>query len=135
MDPIKNAISNLVSLIQENLQKIPLAVRQWIYSIGALVAAVYSLYVAANGDWNVFWKSLIATAIAVIARGNATGGSGGGGDVDGSEPDLEDIDGDSFDEAALATIDSSTDVDQPHPGDPVELATGVDRYGNTVSVE
>lgn len=144
MDPVKN----LIALVQEQLQKIPLAIRQKVYSYGAILASLYAIWVASNGDWDTFWKSLVATAVGVLARANAIGNGG----VDGSEPDLEDIDGETFDEAAdpdvLRVVDEagSEDFDlTPGPEDrvilispnPDEVATvvGADRYGNVVTSE
>jgi len=121
MDPIKN----LITLIQEKLQEIPLAVRQKVYSYGAILAALYTLYVAANGDWNVFWKSLIATAVGVLARANATA----------KNVELPDNVKDLLEGGNTFTEDTEAANAETVETPVVTPEAGVGRYGNTLSGE
>lgn len=128
MDPIKN----LIALVQEQLQRIPLKVRQWVYSVGALLAAVYAVYLAADGDWGTFWKSLIATGIGVVARANATPSA-----IDPATEEFVDEP-----EEAAPTSEPVTDWDTEVGSADItanaptrELNLTTDRYGNIVTGE
>lgn len=65
-------VGNLVVIVKERLQEVPLAVRQKIYAYGALAVAVYGVWEASNHDWPTFWKSLGIAVVGIMARANAT---------------------------------------------------------------
>lgn len=49
---------------------IPAKARKYVYGVAALLALVYSIFQASEGDWKVFVGSLFATLVPLLAASN-----------------------------------------------------------------
>ena len=104
--------------IADLLKSVPLKYRQIAYTLLTLFSIVYGAWQASDGDWKQVGASLLTALVTGMARVNATDPDA----VDGTEPDPEDIDGETFDETAggeevsenvQAVLDAGTPVEDP----------------------
>lgn len=49
---------------------IPAKARKYVYGVAALLALVYSIYQASDGDWKQFVAGLFATLVPMLAASN-----------------------------------------------------------------